>query len=181
MGYYLSKLWKKLVNKDHEYKIIIVGLHNAGKTTILYKLALNEVVVTQPTIGSNVEEVKHQNVKMQVWDLGGQENLRQAWDAYYENAEAVIYVVDAAESDSQSLLISKMEFFNILNNSELRNAVVLVFANKIDLPSARDPGEIAELFSLHDIKDRDWHIQGCCGLTGAGLDAGLDWLTTKLS
>ena len=100
MGYFLSKLWKKLVHKDKEYKIIIVGLHNAGKTTILYKLALNEVVITQPTIGSNVEEVTHQNVKLQVWDLGGQESLRSAWDAYYENAEAVIYVVDSAESSA---------------------------------------------------------------------------------
>ena len=98
MGYFLSKKWKKLVHRDKEYKIIIVGLHNAGKTTILYKLALNEVVVTQPTIGSNVEEVTHKNVRMQVWDLGGQENLRSSWDAYYENAEAVIYVVDAAEA-----------------------------------------------------------------------------------
>ncbi len=101
MGYYLSKMWKRLVNKgEKDFKIIIVGLHNAGKTTILYKLALNEVVVTQPTIGSNVEEVTHQNVKLQVWDLGGQESLRAAWDAYYENAEAVIYVVDAAENDA---------------------------------------------------------------------------------
>ena len=101
MGYYLSKMWKRLINKgERDFKIIIVGLHNAGKTTILYKLALNEVVVTQPTIGSNVEEVTHQNVKLQVWDLGGQESLRAAWDAYYENAEAVIYVVDAAESDA---------------------------------------------------------------------------------
>jgi len=57
MGYFLSKLWKKIIRKDHEFKIIIVGLHNAGKTTILYKLALGEVIVTQPTIGSNVEEV----------------------------------------------------------------------------------------------------------------------------
>ena len=79
MGYYLSKLWTKLAALGHtlgkggnnEFKIIIVGLHNAGKTTILYKLALNEVVVTQPTIGSNVEEVAHKNVKLQVWDLGG--------------------------------------------------------------------------------------------------------------
>lgn len=101
MGYFLSKLWKRLVhNGEKEYKILIVGLHNAGKTTILYKLALNEVVLTQPTIGSNVEEVTHHNIKLQVWDLGGQENLRQAWDAYYENAEAVIYVVDAAEADA---------------------------------------------------------------------------------
>ena len=85
MGYFLSKLWKRLTGKgEREYKILIVGLHNAGNTTILYKLALNEVVVTQPTIGSNVEEVTHENVRLQVWDLGGQENLRQAWDAQPE-------------------------------------------------------------------------------------------------
>ena len=65
MGYFLSKLWKKLTLRgDHEFKIIIVGLHNSGKTTILYKLALGEVVVTQPTIGSNVEEVSHKNVRL---------------------------------------------------------------------------------------------------------------------
>jgi ADP-ribosylation factor-like protein 5B len=100
MGMLMSSLWKKLAGKDKEYKIIIVGLHNAGKTTILYKLALNEVIVTQPTIGSNVEEVQHKNIRLQVWDLGGQENLRSAWDAYYQGAEAVIYVVDSAD-DSQ--------------------------------------------------------------------------------
>ena len=181
MGYFLSKLWKKLVHKDKEYKIIIVGLHNAGKTTILYKLALNEVVITQPTIGSNVEEVSHQNVKLQVWDLGGQESLRSAWDAYYENAEAVIYVVDAAESSAQNLLLSKMEFFNLLYHNDLKEAVVLVLANKIDLPTARDAGEIAEIFALSDIKEHDWHVQGCCALTGEGLTEGLDWLTTKLN
>ena len=71
MGMILSTIWRRLAKRDKEYKIIIVGLHNAGKTTILYKLALNEVIVTQPTIGSNVEEVQHKNVKLQVWDLGG--------------------------------------------------------------------------------------------------------------
>ena len=182
MGYYLSKMWKRLINKgERDFKIIIVGLHNAGKTTILYKLALNEVVVTQPTIGSNVEEVTHQNVKLQVWDLGGQESLRAAWDAYYENAEAVIYVVDAAESDSQNLLLSKMEFFNLLYHNDLKDAVVLVLANKIDLPTARDAGGISDLFGLHEIKDHDWHVQGCCAITGEGLDKGLDWLTSKLN
>jgi ADP-ribosylation factor-like protein 5B len=59
---------------------------NSGKTTILYKLSLGEIIVTQPTIGSNVEEVTHQNLKMQVWDLGGQDNLRSNWDVYYQNA-----------------------------------------------------------------------------------------------
>lgn len=66
MGYYLSRMWKKISNfsAEEEFKIIIVGLQNAGKTTILYKLSLGEVIVTQPTIGSNVEEVNHKNLKL---------------------------------------------------------------------------------------------------------------------
>ena len=61
MGNLLTMLWNKLsrLRGDMQFKIIIVGMNNAGKTTILYKLALDEVIVTQPTIGSNVEEVKH--------------------------------------------------------------------------------------------------------------------------
>ena len=74
MGSILSQMWTKLSRLgrgDMQFKIIIVGMNNAGKTTILYKLALNEVIVTEPTIGSNVEEVQHRNLKLQVWDLGG--------------------------------------------------------------------------------------------------------------
>jgi len=74
-----------------------------------------------------------------------------------------------------------MEFFNLLYHNDLKDAAILVLANKIDLPTARDSGEVAELFTLHEIKDHDWHVQGCCALTGEGLDQGLDWLTTKLN
>ena len=74
MGSFLSSFWNRLSNLgrgDIQFKIIIVGMNNAGKTTILYKLALDEIIVTEPTIGSNVEEVQHKNLKLQVWDLGG--------------------------------------------------------------------------------------------------------------
>ena len=67
MGNLLSIIWgklSKLGRGDMQFKIIIVGMNNAGKTTILYKLALDEVIVTQPTIGSNVEEVQHRNLKL---------------------------------------------------------------------------------------------------------------------
>jgi ADP-ribosylation factor-like protein 5B len=70
MGFIFSKIWGKL-RGDREYKVVIVGLANAGKTTLLYQLHLGEVVSAHPTIGSNVEEVKHNNVRLQVWDLGG--------------------------------------------------------------------------------------------------------------
>lgn len=67
MGNLLANFWTRLnrfSKSDHEFKIIIIGMNNAGKTTILYKLALDEVVVTEATIGSNVEEVKHKNIKL---------------------------------------------------------------------------------------------------------------------
>ena len=107
--------------------------------------------------------------------------MRQAWDAYYENAQAIIYVVDAAEADSQSMLVSRMEFYNILYHDDLKEAVVLVLANKSDLPGARDAGEVSELFGLSDVRTHEWHVQGCCAITGQGLDEAIDWLTTKLN
>jgi hypothetical protein len=70
-----------------EHKIVLVGLDNAGKTTILYQFLMNEVVHTSPTIGSNVEEVVWKNIHFIMWDLGGQESLRAAWNTYYTNTE----------------------------------------------------------------------------------------------
>lgn len=70
-----------------EHKIVIVGLDNAGKTTILYQFLMNEVVHTSPTIGSNVEEVVWRNIHFIMWDLGGQQSLRAAWSTYYTNTE----------------------------------------------------------------------------------------------
>ena len=182
MGSILSSLWgrlSRLGRGDMQFKIIIVGMSNAGKTTILYKLALDEVIVTEPTIGSNVEEVQHRNLKLQVWDLGGQENLRAAWDAYYANTHAVIFVIDSAD-DSQ-VQTSKAEFLTMLVHNELKDAVILIFANKADMPTARDPGELTEIYGLNEIHEHEWKIQPCCALTGDGLADGLDWLSAKLS
>ena len=65
---------------------------SAGKTTILYKLSCGEVVVTQTTVGSNVEHVMYKNTQLQIWDLGGQQSLRPFWATYYKGADAVIMV-----------------------------------------------------------------------------------------
>lgn len=114
-------------------------------------------MITQPTIGSNVEEVTQENVKLQVWDLGGQENLRSAWDSYYSGTDGVIYVVDSA--DDSNALVSQLEFFNLILHPELKNVPILVFANKADLKGARTMADISESFKLHDIKEHEWHIQ----------------------
>ena len=86
---------------------------------------------------------------MQVWDLGGQDNLRSNWDVYYQNAKAVIYVIDSADDSQQ--MNSKVEFFNLLVNNDLANASILILANKVDLPGAKTPAELTEAYNLNDI------------------------------
>jgi len=75
----------------------MVGLDAAGKTTILYRLKLGEVVTTIPTLGFNVETVAYKNISFTVWDVGGQDRIRPLWRHYYDDTDGVIYVVDAAD------------------------------------------------------------------------------------
>lgn len=179
MGLLVSKLWQLLLGRsDEQFKIVIVGLNNAGKTTILYKLHLGEVIMTQPTIGSNVEEVVYKNIRFQVWDVGGQEATRTTWSTYFENAKAIVFVLDS--NDHENLLVAKMELFNALLSERLKGAILLVFANKQDISSARSVSEIAADLGMTSIKDRDWHIQACSAVTGEGLMKGMDWIASHL-
>lgn len=97
-------------------RILILGLDGAGKTTILYRLQVGEVVTTIPTIGFNVEQVTYKNLKFQVWDLGGQTSIRPYWRCYYSNTDAIIYVVDSADRDR--IGISKDELLYMLRVSK---------------------------------------------------------------
>eukprot|EP00514_Thraustochytrium_sp_LLF1b_P002219 CAMPEP_0184524146 /NCGR_PEP_ID=MMETSP0198_2-20121128/9330_1 /TAXON_ID=1112570 /ORGANISM="Thraustochytrium sp., Strain LLF1b" /LENGTH=153 /DNA_ID=CAMNT_0026915361 /DNA_START=173 /DNA_END=631 /DNA_ORIENTATION=+ len=153
MGLVLS-LWNKLFQGEQEVKVIIVGLNNSGKTTTLYQLHLGTVVSTQPTIGSNVEEVQRGKVKFQCWDLGGQESLRKTWATYYMNTQAVLLVVDSSERDRINVV--KKELKLMLSHEDLQQAVVLVLANKQDVKNAMKPAEISEALGLHEIKGRPW-------------------------
>lgn len=93
MGFIFSKIMSYFSKSKNNFKLIIVGIQNVGKTTILYRMALGELVVTQPTIGANVEEITHENVKFQAFDLGGQESMRSVWDAYYSNVDVSKYLL----------------------------------------------------------------------------------------
>mmetsp|Transcript_12512 Transcript_12512/g.22085 ORF Transcript_12512/g.22085 Transcript_12512/m.22085 type:complete len:197 (-) Transcript_12512:39-629(-) len=178
MGIWASRAWRRMFSTDTECKIVIVGLNNAGKTTILYNLHLGQVVLTQPTIGSNVEEVKHENITFQVWDLGGQENLRANWATYFEGTDAIIFVVDS--NDQDNLILAKMELFNVVLQEDLKHACLLVLANKQDIQGCRNAGEIAQDLSLHKIRTHEWQIQRCCALTGEGLREGLAWIAERI-
>merc|ERR1719449_498061 len=93
-----TKLFAQLVGKQ-EMRILMVGLDAAGKTTILYKLKLGEVLTTIPTIGFNVETVEYKNISFTIWDVGGQDKIRPLWRHYYQNTQGIIFVVDSNDRD----------------------------------------------------------------------------------
>uniref|UniRef100_A0A0E0ASV2 ADP-ribosylation factor n=1 Tax=Oryza glumipatula TaxID=40148 RepID=A0A0E0ASV2_9ORYZ len=161
MGIVFTRLFSSVFG-NREARILVLGLDNAGKTTILYRLQMGEVVSTIPSgfpapdslifflpfaIGFNVETVQYNNIKFQVWDLGA--------FAYWLLA------------------------FN-WQEDELRGAVVLVYANKQDLPGALDDAAITESLELHKIKSRQWAIFKTSAIKGEGLFEGLDWLSNAL-
>merc|ERR1719323_1523103 len=78
---------------NKEYRILMVGLDASGKTTILYKLHLGEVINSVPTIGFNVETVEYKNITFTLWDVGGQDKIRPLWRHYYKGTDAIIFVV----------------------------------------------------------------------------------------
>jgi ADP-ribosylation factor protein 1/Arf/Sar family protein len=180
MGIGGSKMWSwlSLLMKQKEMRILMVGLDAAGKTTILYKLKLGEVVTTIPTIGFNVETVEYKNISFTVWDVGGQDKIRPLWRHYFQNTQGIIFVVDS--NDRDRVPEAREELQRMLNEDELRDALLLVFANKQDLPNAMSVAEITDKLGLHSLRQRTWYIQSTCATSGDGLFEGLDWLATEI-
>ncbi|TVY50088.1 ADP-ribosylation factor [Lachnellula occidentalis] len=193
MGLTFSKIFDRLWGKK-EMRILMVGLDAAGKTTILYKLKLGEIVTTIPTIGMlytqptatwpskdarfNVETVEYKNIQFTVWDVGGQDKIRPLWRHYFQNTQGIIFVVDS--NDRDRVVEAREELQRMLNEDELRDAILLVFANKQDLPNAMNAAEITDKLGLHSLRQRGWYIQSTCATSGDGLYEGLEWLASSL-
>ncbi|PIK34682.1 putative ADP-ribosylation factor 1-like [Apostichopus japonicus] len=176
MGNFAS-MFKGLFGKK-EMRILMVGLDAAGKTTILYKLKLGEIVTTIPTIGFNVETVEYKNISFTVWDVGGQDKIRPLWRHYFQNTQGLIFVVDS--NDRERVAEAREELTRMLQEDELRDARLLVFANKQDLPNAMLAAEVTDKLALHSLRSRSWYIQATCATSGDGLYEGLDWLSNEL-
>ncbi|KAF2070887.1 hypothetical protein CYY_007788 [Polysphondylium violaceum] len=178
MGLNMSKIFGRFFGKK-DMRILMVGLDAAGKTTILYKLKLGEIVTTIPTIGFNVETVEFKNINFTVWDVGGQDKIRPLWRHYFQNTQGLIFVVDS--NDRERIVEACEELQKMLNEDELRDAVLLVFCNKQDLPNAMSVAEVTDKLNLHSLRQRKWYIQSTCATSGDGLYEGLDWLSNTLT
>ena len=173
MGLLLSKMaaaFQDVLNSFSERpsSILMVGLDAAGKTTVLYKLKLNEMVSTIPTIGFNVETVTPvKNVSFTVWDVGGQDKIRPLWRHYFAGAQGLLYVVDS--SDRSRFGEAKNELDWILESDEMVGVPLVILANKQDLPQAVSPSDVAMSLGLDKLRNRKWYVQGTSALSGDGI------------
>ena len=95
----------------------------------------------------------------------------------FQNTQGIIFVVDS--NDRERVSEAREELQRMLNEDELRDALLLVFANKQDLPNAMNAAEITDKLGLHGLRQRTWYIQAACATSGDGLYEGLEWVRIR--
>ena len=160
--------------KKTEFRILMIGLDGAGKTTIFYRFKFGETIKTVPTIGFNVETFDYQGLYINVWDVGGQDKIRVLWKHYYQNTDGLIFVVDS--NDRDRLDDAAEELKKMVSEKEFAYCPILVWANKQDLNGALLPGEITERLNMGQYRDHMWLVQGASAVIPSGLTEGIEWL-----
>lgn len=192
--------------EKHPPRIVVLGMGNAGKTTIVCRLKNEEFMNTVPTYGFAHDEIKFDNITYDFWDLGGQDRVRPQWGPYYQGANGVIFVVDS--QDHSLFNGAKQEIHKALQDKRLENVPFLVFANKQDIKGAFTRDQIIEQLSLENVinerygdgkgsnkmaimqdlnksndpldPSRRCFVDECCALTNDGIEKGMRWLVSAI-
>ncbi|CAN6274556.1 unnamed protein product, partial [Urochloa humidicola] len=176
MGLWDSLLnWLRSLFFKQEMELSLVGLQNAGKTSLVNAVATggySEDMI--PTVGFNMRKVTKGNVTIKLWDLGGQRRFRTMWERYCRGVSAILYVVDAADRDS--VPIAKSELHDLLTKQSLAGIPLLVLGNKIDKSEALSKQALVDQLGLESIQDREV----CCYMISCkdsvNIDVVIDWL-----
>ncbi len=174
----LSLLRKLRKGSDKEARILLLGLDNAGKTTILKALGNEKISNVVPTQGFNVKSLVQEGFKLNVWDIGGQRTIRPYWRNYFENTDCLVYVIDSA--DEKRVDEAGAELVELVKDEKLAGVPTLILANKQDLFTAMSVEAIIKKLNLNYIKDRTWRIAACSAKTGKGLQEAMTWLISTV-
>jgi len=132
-----------------------------------------------PTLGFNIKTFVHGRYTLNIWDVGGQRTLRPYWRNYFEQTDALVWVVDSC--DRLRLDDCKEELHSLLLEDRLAGASLLVFANKQDIQGSMTDNEIEQALDLPAIKSHQWSIIPCSAVTGYNLMKGLDWVVGEVA
>ncbi|ORY13434.1 ADP-ribosylation factor [Clohesyomyces aquaticus] len=179
----MLSILRKARLKDKEMRILMLGLDNAGKTTIVKKIMNEDVNSVSPTLGFIIKTIEYDGYKLNIWDVGGQKTLRTYWKNYFEKTDTLIWVVDA--TDRERIDDCRQELESLLLEERLMGASLLVFKNKSDVSGSMTEDEVREVgwhvtfpsgLHLDSIKTHKWTIMACSAMTGLNLHEGLEWV-----
>eukprot|EP00484_Ammonia_sp_Unknown_P020244 CAMPEP_0197037924 /NCGR_PEP_ID=MMETSP1384-20130603/15004_1 /TAXON_ID=29189 /ORGANISM="Ammonia sp." /LENGTH=186 /DNA_ID=CAMNT_0042468301 /DNA_START=40 /DNA_END=600 /DNA_ORIENTATION=+ len=177
----LLSILRKIKRKEKEMRILMLGLDNAGKTTVVKKFNGEDITKIAPTLGFTIKTLEFEGYKLNIWDVGGQETIRSYWKNYYESTDGVIWVIDSA--DKRRLELCKQALHSLLSEERLAGATLLIFANKQDLKGALSKQQIVEVLDLKkmDQQNRHYHVKDCSAVTGDGLKEGVGWMVKDIA
>ncbi|PHH63613.1 hypothetical protein CDD81_5705 [Ophiocordyceps australis] len=170
----MLSILRKARLKDKELRILMLGLDNAGKTTIVKRIMGEDVETVSPTLGFIIKTIDYEGYKLNIWDVGGQKTLRSYWRNYFEKTDALIWVVDA--TDRLRTEDCRRELHGLLEEERLAGASLLILANKTDVAGCMEANEIRSALRLDDIRTHEWHVLQCSAMTGINLNEGLGWV-----
>ncbi|KAI8069116.1 ADP-ribosylation factor family-domain-containing protein [Gilbertella persicaria] len=182
----LSGLYHHLTRKE-EYYVLIIGLDNAGKTTLLERIKSIYMGIAgldpdkiAPTVGLNIGKVNIKSSKINFWDLGGQKDLQSIWERYYSECHAIVFVVDS--TNPVRLDECRDTFEKMITNDAVEGVPILMVANKQDVSGALKVEEIKEVFNKIAMKlgARDSRVLPVSALEGNGVEDAIDWLVLRL-
>mmetsp|Transcript_5297 Transcript_5297/g.8613 ORF Transcript_5297/g.8613 Transcript_5297/m.8613 type:complete len:194 (+) Transcript_5297:67-648(+) len=163
----------------YQGRVLLLGLDEAGKTTMLCTMQSGSVVESRPTIGSNQETVYYRGTDFSVVDAGGQAQYRPLWRHLYQHVIAIFFVIDSTAP--KRMAEAKTELWALMAEEELGNMPLLVFANKQDLATAMTVQQVSDQLGLSGLQGRQWHVQASCAHSGDGLCEGFAWLSRVIA
>ncbi|KAJ5361718.1 Small GTPase superfamily ARF/SAR type [Penicillium brevicompactum] len=186
----MLSILRKARLKDKEMRILMLGLDNAGKTTIVKRIMNEDVTTVSPTLGFIIKTIDFMGYKLNIWDVGGQKTLRSYWKNYFEKTDTLVWVVDATDrlrvddcrQELSGLLLeevrppTRQSRHQLTTFQRLMGASLLVFLNKTDVEHCMSEQEVRQRLDLDSIKTHKWTILPCSAMTGTNLNEGLEWV-----
>ncbi len=208
--YHLAKSLYLRVTSKEEYSVLLLGLDNAGKTTLLEQIksifASHDApyephLKTVPTVGQNVSLIDLPDLYLRIWDVGGQHSLRKLWQSYYSSAHAIVFVVDSTDigdgdiehlasadssADEGRLAECKAVLEDVLQHSDTEGVPILVLANKQDREDCVEvvrikEGLVRKVFEGEKGQNvRDSRVLPLSALTGTGVREAVEWVASRV-
>ena len=175
---YLKSFFEYFSIFQKKCTVVLLGLDNAGKTTFLHRLKEDRMTIHDPTLYAHSEEIKLGNLLFKIVDVGGHKAMRKIWKNFYMNTDAIIFIVDAA--DSQRINEVKEELNNILVETNAKSIPILIMGNKIDMRTAMSEEGLMENLGVKEqltaTNKRKVALFMCSIAKKLGYREGLLWL-----